>query len=183
MQKRTKCILDTWTAATVCSTSQDINHVLKEYQTKTYCYVLICDEECVIIGEGTSSRGYVTLPGRAAPAHLKAITCALAYHTSTNHEVVIIPTHSKSESQEIEQEIKHMFDFHSETVDSKNEMLLEKRMQQLGKEIDPVVKAHLLPLLYATGTDMGTFKKYKHTLSAEVMSGISEIFGGYFNDI
>ena len=161
----------------------DANKLLKGYTTKTYVYVMIADNEIVILGEGSGARGYVMFPGRCAPAHLKAITAALTHKTAKDVECIIIPTSSKKESLDIESQLFKRYDFHDVSVDTKNEILLEKRLTQMDWNISNDVKIALMPLLYATGTDMGTYKKYKRHLPEDVVQDISKVFGGYYKDI
>lgn len=161
----------------------EVNKLLKEYNTRTYVYVMIADNEIVILGEGSGSRGYVMFPGRSAPAHLKAITAALTHKTAKDVECIVIPTNSKKESLDIEGQLFKRYDFHDVSVDEKNEILLEKRLTQMDWSISDDVKIALMPLLYATGTDMGTYKKYKRHLPEDVVQDISKVFGGYYKDI
>lgn len=169
-------------ACTVKNASE-ANKLLKEHNTKTYVYVMIADDKIVILGEGSGARGYVMFAGRCAPAHLKAITAALTHKTAKKVECIIIPTADKKESLDIEGQLFEAYDFHDVSVDEKNEILLEKRLEQMDWNITNEVKIALMPLLYATGTDMGTYKKYKQHLPEDVVNGISKVFGGYYKDI
>lgn len=176
-------ILNLFSNAVVVSAATEANRILKEKETKTYVYVMIADDEIVILGEGTGGRGYVMFPGRCAPAHLKAITAALTHKTASVVECIIIPTSGKEESLTIESKLFNTYDFHERSVDEKNEMLLEKRLTQMDWDISNDVRIALMPLLYATGTDMGTYKKYKRHLPENVVQDISKVFGGYYKDI
>ena len=176
-------IINMFDRACVVKDASEANKLLKEYETKTYVYVMLADNEIVILGEGSGARGYVMFPGRCAPAHLKAITAALTHKTAKDVECIIIPTSSKKESLDIEGQLFKMYDFHDVSVDTKNEILLEKRLAQMDWNISNDVKIALMPLLYATGTDMGTYKKYKQHLPEEVVQDISKVFGGYYKDI
>lgn len=172
-----------YSAAVSVDSAKDMLDVLKQADTKTYVYVMIADGEIIVLGEGTGNRGFVMFPGRAAPAHLKAITAALADSTADVVERIVIPTPGKEASIDIERCLFKEFNFHDVSVDQKNELLLEKRLKQLGGELSKETKVALMPLLYATGTDMGTFKKYKHHLPGDVLESISEIFDNYYTDI
>ena len=170
-----KEIKETYTNAFVVDCAKKATSLLREFNTKTYVYIMIADDSIVILGEGTGNRGYLMFPGRAAPAHLKAITAALATHTSSKVERIIIPTDSKEESLEIEKE------FHNVSVDQKNKELYNKRLEQLN--IENVNSTAMLFLMNATGTDMGTFKKIRSSINAEENKFITEVFGGYYSDI
>lgn len=176
-------IINSYPRATIIKDSEEANILLKSHNTKTYVYLMIADGEVIILGEGTGARGFVTLPNRAAPAHLKAITAALAHHVYDKIVRIFIPTESKDESREIEAELFKTYDFHSKSVDDKNTLLLEMREKQLGLKLDKESRVAIMPLLYATGTDMCTFKKYRKHLSKNVNENIGKIFGQYYTDL
>lgn len=176
-------IVNTYPLAAIVEDSEQVNALLKKHNTKTYVYIMVVDDQVLILGEGTGARGFVILPNRAAPAHLKAITAALGHHVYDDVVRIFIPTESKEESLEIERELFTTYDFHSISVDDKNTKLLEMREAQLGIELDQATRVALMPLLYATGTDMGTFKKYRKHLAPEINKAITDIFGGYYKDM
>jgi hypothetical protein len=181
MFTKTQQILEGFINAEVVDGSNHMNRVLKQANTNTYVYVMIADNKIAVLGEGTGGRGYLIFPGRCAPAHLKAITAALATHTSKKIERVVIPTKSKEESLVIEKELFNTFNFHETSVDEKNKKLYEKRLLQIGRK--DMKSTAMLFLMNATGTDMGTFKKIRSLISKKENEFISAVFGGYYIDI
>ena len=173
------------------SSSKDRLNILKEHNTDKYVYILIADGKIELLGEGTGSRGNVMFPGMGAPAHLKAIPMALVYHTSNDIMRLVIPMEDKEEALLNESALFEQFNFHNVSLDDKNDTLWEKRRAQLindGVKEEDLDSAEGIfdSLLFATGTDIGTYKKLvkkgrrAHSKAAPV---IKKIVGGYFTDI
>ncbi len=173
------------------NSSKERLNVLKDHGVDKYVYILIADGKIELLGEGTGSRGNVMFPGMGAPAHLKAMPMALVYHTSNDIMRLIIPMEDKEEALLNESTLFAEFNFHNVSLDDKNDILWEKRREQLVAE--GVSEADLDSaegifdsLLFATGTDIGTYKKLvkrgrrAHTKAAPT---IAKIVGGYFTDI
>ena len=74
-------------------------------------------------------------------------------------------------------------EFGSTAYEKKNEILLEKRLDQLDGEIESDVKYFLFPLIYAAGSEMSTYKKYLKKYPDEIQESIHKIMGGFYNDI
>lgn len=149
----------------------------------TYVYLLIADNEVTVLGEGAGRRGIVIFPGYTPPAHIKMFTAAMSTLTSEKVERVIIPTQSKEESKRIEKELKRIFNFHSVSIDERNLELLDRRCRQIGREIPKEYKVALFPLIMATGSDAGTFKKmvpYLEDLYPGFRHFVNKFFGGYY---
>lgn len=175
-------ILSSYPHATVCKDVKSKNEVLRKHKTRHYVYVMVADNEIVVLGEGVNSRGNVIFSGYSAPAHMKAFVAAMAHNAAEEVSRIIIPVINKNEALAIESELMTQFTFFEMSVDAKNEKWLEKRANQLKMKIRENVKIALMPLIYATGTDMGTFKKYRIHLSSEVNDTINKLFGNYYKD-
>lgn len=118
-----------------------------------------------IIGEGTGQRPSF-LFGGAAPGHIKAFTRAMLEFTSSTIETIIFPVEPDSNGKKpysiktFEKELQEFFpEFGSTLNERKNEIFLENRLEQLGGHIEFEVKYFLYPLIYAAGSEMGTYKK------------------------
>ena len=161
----------------------EIVEELTALRLKHYVYVLVVDNEIVVLGEGTGRRGYVIFPGFTLPGHMKAFTAALATLTGKVIERIIIPTYDKGEALGVESRIKHDFGFGEVSVDERNEALYIKRLHQTGIQHKPEFTIGIMPLMYATGSDASTFKKMLSSIE-ELTPGfcdfINQIFGGYY---
>jgi len=169
-------------------TKEEANKLLKEQKTNTFVYALLVDDEMVVLGEGTGERKNVIFPGHKAPGHQKAAIAALATITGEKVERWIIPTKSKQESEEIEEQLKEQYNFHKMPVYDKNIIFYKKRIQKLNIPENKMFTTLLYPVLDAQGCEMGGFKKWINTSEyAETFPGfreyVSKLFGGYYSDI
>jgi hypothetical protein len=167
---------------------EEANNLLKAHNTRTFVYALLIDGEMVILGEGTGDRKKVIFPGLAAPSHQKAAIAALATLTGKKIERWIIPTQSKQEGEQIEEQLKEKYNFHEMSVYEKNIMFYKKRILQLNIPENKMFTTLLYPILDAQGCEMGGFKKWIKTSEyAETFPGfkeyVSKLFGGYYSDI
>ncbi|MEO2173744.1 MAG: hypothetical protein ABGY96_06560 [bacterium] len=190
MQPKTKEIIEKFPSGVVVKTKLEFKNLLRESQTKFYCYMVVADNMAGhIIGQGTGERA-AFLFGGAAPGHIKAFTRAMLEHTSDDLEIIIFPVQpadngKKPESiVDLEDSLQSFCpEFGECQNEDKNEILLDKRLQQLGDDISSDINQFLFPIIYAAGSEMSTFKKYSKRYPAEIRKGIKMIMGGFYTDI
>ena len=169
-------------------TKEEANKLLKEHNTEFFVYALVVDDHMVILGEGTGDRKRVIFPGHAAPSHQKAAIAAFATLTGKKVERKIIPTKSKTESEQLENQLKEQYNFHDMSVYEKNIEYYKKRIEQLNIPENKMFTTLLLPLLDSQGSEVGGFKKWINTTEyKETFPGfreyVNKIFGGYYSDL
>jgi len=191
------------TISKLCTTVAERGQFTKDNKSKNIVYILICNNEIIALGEGTIERSNVIYPGRSAPAHLKALACATATNLakSRNQEIerIIIAAQNKEHASLIEHELFDLFPIKELSVDSKNLDLYAARLEDMervksiAQNLDEKISISrrdmytilLQPILKATGTDMGTFKKNMDTYESFV-PGFKDYmriyFGGYYTD-
>jgi hypothetical protein len=111
-------------------------------------------------------------------------------HTSDDLEIIIFPVQpadngKKPESiKDLEDSLQSFCPEFGECQNEvKNEILLDKRLQQLGDDISSDIRQFLFPIIYAAGSEMSTFKKYSKRYPAEIRKGIKMVMGGFYTDI
>jgi hypothetical protein len=197
----------------IVKTKEDAFDVLLKANTRFYCYALICDNEALVVGQGSNrcnrdsnklqpaGRCNIIFPGGTAYGHQKALTSALGHLTSKNSLRVIIPTQSKKEAEGFEKKIKEALNFGTDyggmSVKDLNETLFEKRIQQLYPDLDlsdykttddyKKFKYLIKEIINPSGCEMANFKKDIYEAEALFYPGlvkkIKDMFGGYFSDI
>lgn len=190
MQFKTKKIIEKFPSGVVVKTKLEFQKLLRDKQTKYYCYMVVADNMAGhIIGQGTGERA-AFLFGGAAPGHIKAFTRAMLHHLSRELEIIIFPVQSDDNGRkpdsikDLENELQSFCPEFGETRNEvKNEMLLEKRLEQLGDAVSPDIKQFLFPIVYAAGSEMSTFKKYSKLYPADIQKGIQMVMGGFYTDI
>jgi hypothetical protein len=169
-------------------TNEEANNLLKEHNTNTYVYALIVDDEMVILGEGTGARKKVIFSDETAPGHQKVAIAAFATLIGKKIERKIIPTKSKTESKQLENQLKVQYNFHDMSVYEKNIEYYKKRIEQLNIPENKMFTTLLYPILDAQGSEMAGFKKWINTTEyTETFPGfreyVNKIFGGYYSDL
>jgi hypothetical protein len=145
----------------ICRTHSEANDVLKQHNTRTCVYVLLGNDEPIIVGEGTDDRKKIIFPDCTALAHQKALAAAFA-HSVYRDKVhrIILPTKSKAHNKPLEREIKQLLGFGDKEVLALNIELYHKRLQQLGMQEDTKYTDLLMVLLNAQGCEMSNFKQF-----------------------
>jgi len=171
----------------ICQTHYEANELLKKHSTRTCVYILLGNDEPIIVGEGTDERKKIIFSGEIALAHQKALAAAFAHWVyQGNIFRVIIPTASKKDNKSLEKEIKQMVGFGEKDVMQLNMELYHKRLEQLNMQEDPKTTALLMVLLNAQGCEMSNFKKYLvhgfDTVYPGFKSTIAKLLGGYYAD-
>ena len=170
------------------SSRREKDQILKD--NSQHVYMFIGDGEVYVLGEGTRARSNLLFEGYAAPAHLKALVTAAAFHTCEDVVRVIIPTNSKEESLELETSLKKLFNFHSSSLDVKTDKIINARCTQLGyaglDDLPNDVLFAFESIVYATGTDIGTFKKNikrRPSRYTEISNFVKSYVGGFYTDL
>jgi hypothetical protein len=148
-----------------------------------YVYVLLADDEPIVIGEGVKGRAKVLFPGFTIPSHIKAFTVAMATNLSNQTERIFITVDNKKEATRVETEIQNHFQFRSEKLDDKNLKLYRRRLEQLGIKEDKYSTIFLMPLILSTGSDVGTWRKilpYYEDIAPGFLDFVNNLFGGYY---
>ncbi len=190
MQLKTQQIIKRFPTGVLVKSKAEFIKVLRDNKTKYYCYMVIADNKAAhIIGEGTGQRASF-LFGGAAPGHIKAFTRAMLEFTSDVIEIIIFPVQPDANGKkpayikDFEKELQNFCpEFGLISYEKKNEVLLEKRLDQLVEEIESDVKYFLFPLIYAAGSEMSTYKKYLKRYPDEIQKSIHKIMGGFYTDI
>ncbi|NBW58702.1 hypothetical protein EBR43_13195, partial [bacterium] len=185
--------------------------ILKENKTRYYCYVLLCDEEAIVVGKGSnridtnkiqaSGRSNIIFPGGTAHGHQKALTAALGHLTSKNSLRIIVPVKEEDTALKIEEELKTVLKFGvkkgGKGVMELNEELLDKRLAQLYPGIDlndfkntddfKRFRFLLKEVINPSGCEMANFKNDIYLAEQLFYPGlvkkVKDIFGGYYSDI
>lgn len=170
------------------SSRREKDQILKD--NPHHVYMFIGDGEIYVLGEGIGSRSNLLFEGYRAPAHLKALVTAAAFHTCKDIVRVIIPTKSKEEALMLETHLKNLFNFHADSLDTKANKIINARCSQLGYSgIDDLPNDILFAfesIVYATGTDIGTFKKNikrRPDRYAGISSFVKSYVGGFYTDL
>tara|TARA_B110000977_G_scaffold198762_1_gene284374 strand:+ start:70 stop:645 length:576 start_codon:yes stop_codon:yes gene_type:complete len=191
MQPKTRQIIEQFPTGTLVISKAQFKKLLKDHKTNYYCYMLVADNAAGhIIGEGTGNRAAFLFGGCAAPGHIKAFTRAMLEFTSDTIEIIIFPVQPDVSGKKpslikaLEKTLQDFCpEFSSMPYEQKNEILLEKRLNQLTEEIQIDVKYFLFPLIYAAGSEMSTYKKYLKKYPDEIQKSIHQIMGGFYKDI
>ena len=171
----------------ICKTHGEANNLLKKHNTRTCVYILLGNDEPIIVGEGTDERKKIIFPGETALAHQKALAAAFAHwvYQDSIHRI-ILPTASKKDNKPLEKEIKKMVGFGSKDVMELNMELYHKRLKQLAMPENSKITHLLMVLLNAQGCEMSNFKQYLIHGFDEVYpsfkSTIVKLLGGYYVD-
>lgn len=141
----------------IVKTIDEVQDILLQNKSRFYCYVLLCDSEALVVGQGSNrfkeikkkvetktikrqGRINIIFPNGTAFGHQKALTAALGHLTSKNSLRILIPTSDKKHSENIEKELKIAlnfgYDYGGKTVLELNEILLDKRLLQLYPRIN-----------------------------------------------
>jgi hypothetical protein len=189
-----------------CTTKDDVFKILNEYNTRFYVYLLICDGETIILGQGSNredrntkkiekaGRKDIIFPGGVAFGHQKAFPAAMAHFISKETVRVIIPTQSKAQAVNFEEVLKIILGFGSKhggrSILAMNMEYLQRRIKQLELNFsDDSYNDFIFCLgevLNATGCEMQNYKKrYKYfdKWVPEFSSKVTSLFGGYYSDL
>jgi hypothetical protein len=169
-------------------TRKEASKLLKEHNAEFFVYALVVDDEMIILGEGTGDRNKVIFSGHKAPGHQKAAIAAFATLTGKKIERKIIPTKSKTESKQLEVQLKQQYNFHDMSVYEKNIEYYKKRIAQLNIPENKMFTTLLYPILDTQGSEVSGFKKWINTTEyKETFPGfreyVNKIFGGYYSDL
>lgn len=171
----------------ICKSNDDANTLLKQHKTRTYVYVLLGNDEPIIVGEGTDDRKKIIFPDCTALAHQKALAAAFAHNLYKNNiHRIIFPTKCKAENKPLEKEIKKMTGFGEKDVFVLNTELYHKRLKQLGLREDKKYTDLLMVLLNAQGCEMSNFKQHLiygfDRVYPSFRKTTIKLLGGYFAD-
>lgn len=171
----------------ICHTHQQANSILKQHNTRTCVYVLLGNDEPIIVGEGTDDRKKIIFPGETALAHQKALAAAFAHWVYQDNICrIILPTACKKDNKPLEKEIKKLVGFGKKDVMQLNLELYHKRLQQLNMQEDPKITHLLMVLLNAQGCEMSNFKQYLvdgfDAVYPSFKRTIVDLLGGYYAD-
>jgi len=197
----------------IVKTNYEAYEILLKAKTRFYCYALICDDEALVVGQGSNRQNKTTkklqpagrcniiFPGGTAYGHQKALTSALGHLTSKNSLRILIPTATKKIAEQLEEYIKASLNFGTDyggkTVKELNEFLFEKRIQQLYPDLNledykttddyKKFKYLIKEIINPSGCEMANFKNDMYEAEALFYPGlvqkIKDLFGGYFSDI
>jgi len=196
----------------VVNSKQEAHDVLKQANTRFYCYVLLCDDIAIVVGKGsnrindrgdiqTAGRNNIIFPGGVAFGHQKAFTAALGHLTSSRSFRIIVPCSIEKLALKVEEELKTALQFGvrkgGKGVMELNETLLDKRLKQLYpnvnladyKNSDDYKKFRYLikEAVNPSGCEMSNFKndiyEAEQLFYPGLVARVKEIFGGYFVDL
>jgi hypothetical protein len=213
IEKLTNICLQNNLPVYIVKTKDEAHEALIKSNTRFYCYVLLGDDEALVVGQGSNrinkrnkqiqpaGRCNIIFPGGTAYGHQKALTSALGHLTCNNCLRVLIPTQTKKDAEELEEQIKELLNFGTDyggkSVRELNEFLFEKRLQQLYPELNiPSYKATddykkfkflIKEIINPSGCEMANFKRDMYEAESLFYPGlvkkVKDLFGGYFSDI
>ena len=171
----------------VCQTHGEANSLLKQHKTRTFVYVLLGNDEPIIVGEGTDDRKKIIFPDCTALSHQKALAAAFAHHLYRgNIYRIIFPTKCKADNKPLEREIKQMTGFGEKDVFVLNTELYRKRLKQLNMQEDTKFTDLFMVLLNAQGCEMSNFKQHLihgfDRVYPSFKATTIKLLGGYFAD-
>jgi len=171
----------------ICKTYSDADDLLKQHYTKTYVYVLLGNDEPIIVGEGTGERKKIIFPYCTALHHQKALAAAFAHSVYKDNTFrIIFPTKCKADNKSLEKEIKELVGFGKKNVFSLNSELYHKRLKQLNMKEDFKYTDLLMVLLNAQGCEMNNFKQHLifgfDRVYPSFRATTIKLLGGYFID-
>lgn len=197
----------------VIKTKEEAHEVLLKNKTRFYCYALLCDGDALIVGQGSNrfnkktqtiqpaGRCNIIFPGGTAYGHQKALTAALGHLTSKTSLRVIIPVQNKSQAEIVEEELKVVLNFGTDyggsSVKNLNEILFEKRLEQLYPDIDlsdykdtedfKKFRYLIKEIINPSGCEMANFKtdmyEAEKLFYPGLVSKVKDLLGGYYSDI